>query len=37
MIFRLDKVLINSKSESLSFRDYKEKPYSRNKICLKTS
>ena len=37
MIFRLDKVLINRKNNSLSFRDYKDTPYSRNKICLKTS
>lgn len=37
MIFRLDKVLINRKNNSLSFRDYKDNPYSRNKICLKTS
>lgn len=37
MVFRLNKVLIDKINNSLSFRDYKENPYSRNKICLKTS
>ena len=37
MIVGLNKALIDKINDSLSFRDYKDFPYSRNKICLKTS
>ena len=37
MIFRLNKILVRRINNALSFRDYEANPYSRNKICLKTS
>ena len=37
MMYILDRLLDTRISNTLSFRDYKANPYSRNKIRLKTS
>lgn len=37
MRFRLNKLLVRKIYNSLFYIDYEANPYSRNKICLKTS
>lgn len=37
MIVQTNELFISGTNNSLSFRDYEDNPYSRNKFCLKTS